>query len=397
MVGKITKKLVDELGAEALVWDRAVRGFAVRRQAGGAATYLLKYRTASRRQRWLTIGPHGSPWTADAARAEALQLVAAVARGEDPAGTRQRAREGATMHALFDRFISDHVDAKLRATTAREYKRLIAATLRPALGHIPVAAVSADDIARLHQRMKSTPTLANRAVVVVAKILAMAERWGMRPLNSNPARGIEKYREVKRTRRLSLEEVQRLGTVLALADVGPIDVPGRRGTTTPYTVSAFALAAIKLLMFTGARKSEILTATWDMVDASRAVLHLPDSKTGAKDILLPVPALAVLDGLVRLEGNPYILPGARDGTAAREHREALAAILSVAKLEGVTLHVLRHSFASIGVDAGLSLPVVGRLLGTARQHDAEVRAVQDPVRAAAELVAGRIAAAMGGA
>jgi integrase len=257
--------------------------------------------------------------------------------------------------------------------------------------------VTSDDVARLHQKMRRTPVHANRALALVAKVFHMAEQWGLRPSGSNPARGIQKYREIKRTRRLSLEELGRFGGAITAAEAGPLDVPGAKGTLRKVHVGPFALAGIKLLVFTGARKSEILEGRWPWLDRDRAVLRLPDSKTGPKDIVLPAPALAVLDGLPRVDGNPHILPGARDGQPLVNISKPLAAILSAAKLEGVSLHVLRHSFASIGVDAGLSLPIVGKLLGHAQASTTQRYAhVADPVRAAGELVAGRIAAAMNG-
>jgi len=393
---KISKAVVDALRPGALVWDTEVSRFGVRRRAD-ARVYLVKYR-ARGRQRWYRIGEHGSPWTPDTARKEAHQVLAAVARGEDPAGARQRARTGASVGELLDRFLSDHAGTKLRASTAREYRKTINAVLRPALGPLPVTAVTVGDVTALHHKRRGTPVHANRAVALCAKVFVMAERWGLRAPGTNPARGIERYREHKRTRRLSLEELGRFGAALAAAERGPLTVPGPDGMAGTVPVSPFTLAAVKLLLFTGCRKSEILTATWDMVDRERAVLHLGDSKTGLKDVLLPAPALAVLDTLPRIEGCPYLLPsGARAGRPLVNIAKPWGAILTAAKLDGVTLHTLRHSFASVGVDSGLGLPVVGKLLGHAQTATTQRYAhVEDPVRAAGELVAGRIAAALRG-
>jgi integrase len=398
MIGKVTKRAVDALEPGALLWDREVRGFAVRRRASEAAVYLVKYRTAGR-QRWYRIGVHGSPWTPESARAEALQVLAAVARGDDPSGARQRVREGATVNALLDRFLTDHVEAKLRASTAGEYRKTIAAVLRPALGPLPVATVTTDDVARLHQKMRKTPVHANRALALVAKVFHMAEQWGLRPSGSNPARSLQKYREIKRTRRLSLEELARLGAALTAAECGTLKVTSAKGKVTKVPISPFALAAVWFLLFTGARKGEILGARWDWLDRGRGVLRLPDSKTGPKDIVLPAPALAVLDELPRIEDCPYIIAsGARIGRPIVNLAKPWAAILAVAKLEGVTLHTIRHSFASVGVDEGLSLPVVGKLLGHSQASTTmRYSHVSSPLRDASELVAGRIAAAMSGA
>lgn len=111
----------------------------------------------------------------------------------------------------------------------------------------------------------------------------MAEVWGLRPSGSNPARRLQKYREIKRTRRLSLEELARLGAALTAAEGGTLTVPRAKGKATKVPVSPFALAAVWLLLFTGARKSEILAARWDWLDRGRGILRLPDSKTGPKD------------------------------------------------------------------------------------------------------------------
>jgi integrase len=257
--------------------------------------------------------------------------------------------------------------------------------------------VSAADVARLHHALRGTPVHANRAVALCSKVFALAERWGLRALGTNPARGIERYREHKRTRRLSLEELGRLGAALDQAARGPLTVPGRDGQTATVHVSPFVLAAVKLLLFTGARKSEILTARWADVDRARAVLHLRDAKSGPRDVLLAAPALAVLDGLPRIDGCAYICAGAREGRPLVNISKGWGAIVAAAALDGVTPHVMRHTHGGVGVDAGLSLPVVGRLLGHAQASTTQRYAhVEDPVRAAGELVAGRIAAALGG-
>src|SRR5262245_11890984 len=127
-----------------------LRGAAARRRGRRVRSQVPSRRGRRGRQRWYRIGPHGSPWTPETARAEARQILAAVARGEDPAGTRQRTRVAMTMSALLDRFLADHVEDKLRATTRREYRRLVSAILKPALGAVAIAAVTPDDVAALH-------------------------------------------------------------------------------------------------------------------------------------------------------------------------------------------------------------------------------------------------------
>ena len=164
------------------------------------------------------------------------------------------------------------------------------------------------------------------------------------------------------------------------------------------------------MILTGARLKEILTAKWDYVNWERGLLLLPDSKTGKKTIYLSSAALAVLNALPQLKGNPYIIPGAgrrpKDGTRkempepAPRHdlKRPWAMVSRAASLEGVRLHDLRHSFAAVGAGASLGLPIVGKLLGhsqpttTARYAHLDA----DPMRRAADLIGNQISAALSG-
>jgi integrase len=125
------------------------------------------------------------------------------------------------------------------------------------------------------------------------------------------------------------------------------------------------IAAIRLLVFTGARLSEILTLRWDHVDLERGFLNLADSKTGAKTIYLNAAARKLMAALPRLEGHPYVIPGERQGRHLVNLEKPWRKIREVAQLPDLRLHDLRHSFASIGAGAGLGLPVIGALPGHA--------------------------------
>lgn len=167
----------------------------------------------------------------------------------------------------------------------------------------------------------------------------------------------------------------------------------RRTLTDPY-----AVAAIRLLILTGARLREILDAQWEHVDIERGVIFLADSKTGRKPVYLSAAALEVLAGLPRIEGNPYIVPGEKAGRPKSDLKRPWAAICKSAGLEGVRLHDLRHSFASIGAGASMGLPVIGKLLGhsqaTTTHRYAHLDA--DPLRRAVDTIGATITAAMNG-
>jgi integrase len=198
----------------------------------------------------------------------------------------------------------------------------------------------------------------------------------MRPEGSNPVRHVEKYRENRIERYLSAQEIERLETVLSEAEKESSEGP-------------FVLAAIRLLLCTGARLGEILTLKWDYVDLDRAVIGLPDSKTGRKTIYLNSLAIELLTSLPRVEGNEFVFVGNRKGAHLVNIRKPWYRIRKLAGIEDARIHDLRHTFASIAVSAGSTLPLTGKLLGHRKSATTERYAhlTDDPVRAANEKVA----------
>ncbi len=371
-------------GTESVLWDSELRGFGVRVQRGGVRSYVLQYRAGDQRGaplRKLTIGRHGSPWTPETARREARRLLGAIADGTDPAAARAERREAPTMADLAQRFLSEHAEAKRKPSTAAEYRRLIDKVILPALGTRRVADVTRAEIAKLHHGLRDVPYQANRVLAVLSKMFNLAERWGLRPDGSNPCRHVEKFGERKRERMLSASELSRLGEALAGHDGSP-----------------FVVGAVKLLIFTGARLGEILGLRWDWIDLDRGEARLPDSKSGAKTLHLPPPALAVLAALPRIEGNPFVIVGHRAGAPLVNLEKPWRTIRATAGLDDVRLHDLRHAFASIAASSGLGLPIIGKILGHTQPATTARYAhlASDPVKAAAAAVAEKIASAMVG-
>jgi integrase len=327
----------------------------------------------------MTIGTHGSPWTPDKARTEAKRLLGQVAGGDDPAGAKAERRKAETVADLAARFLSDHVQAKRKGRTAREYQRLLDKIIAPALGRRKIGDVTRADIARLHHAGRDAPYQANRVLAVLSKMFNLAEAWGLRADGSNPCRHIERNPERGRERMLSATELARLGDALGAYDGSP-----------------YVPAAVKLLLFTGARLSEVLGLRWECVDVERGEARLPDSKTGAKTLHLPPPALAVLVGLPRADGNPHVIVGQKDRAGLVNLEKPWRSIRTAARLPDVRLHDLRHAFASVGAASGNSLLVIGKLLGHAQAATTHKYAHlgADPVKAAAASIAGKIAAAL---
>jgi Arm DNA-binding domain/Phage integrase, N-terminal SAM-like domain len=279
----ITQTTIDELrprpGVQFVCWDRTLPGFGVRVNPQGTKTYVLKYRLHTGRVRWKTIGRFGA-MPLEKARRQAQTDIGIVASGKDPLVVKDAARDAPTLVTVADRFLEEHVEARRKAATLRLYRLVVDNHLKPRLGPVPIADVTADDILKLHHRLRATPYMANRVLAVTSKLINWAATAGFRGPGPhvNPCDGIVKYRERPRKRYLSPQEMTRVGCALRVAE--------RRQAMTPGAVTA-----TRLLLLTGARVSEILSLRWRDVDLIGGALHLPDSKTGEKTIVLSAPAV----------------------------------------------------------------------------------------------------------
>jgi len=384
---KINKRTVDAIqpGVRDLIsWDADLGGFGVRCRVSGAKVYVLKYRHLGR-QRWFTIGQHGAAWTPELARREAKRLLGEVAAGRDPAQSRDTGKAAPTVNKLIDQFLSEHVDTKRKSRTSVEYKRLFDKLIRPVIGRYRIEAVTRSEIAKLHHDLRGTPYQANRVLAVLSKLFNWAERYGYRPDGSNPCRHVEKFKEEKRERFLSAAEMSRLGMVLAKAERDGLEMSS-------------VIHAIRLLIFSGARLTEILTLKWSDVDFERGCLQLSDSKTGAKVIHLNAPALELLASVQSVEGNPHVITGRLTGAHLVNLEKPWRRIRAAAGLNDVRLHDLRHSFASVGAAAGYGLPVIGALLGHTQAATTHRYAhlAADPLKQASDAIGRQIADALAG-
>jgi integrase len=408
--GRITKRSVDALACppgkdREFLWDDAVSGFGVAAFPSGKKVYVAQYRHGGRSRR-ATIGEHGR-LTPDEARSEAKQLLGIVEAGSDPIAERRAAREVQTFKAVADDFLSLHAATKRKARTVAEYQRILQAHILPVIGSKRIVDVRRADVARLHAGLVRTPYEANRTLAVVSAVWNWARRDEV-AATGNPAKAIERYPGQGRERFLTSEEFARLGDALRLAETTglPWQVdetkPAARGApkaeTRSRTLDPFAVAAIRLLILTGARLREILDARWEHVDLERGVIFLPDSKTGRKPVYLSAAAQSVLASLPRVNGNPHIIAGEREGAPKADLKRPWAAVTKAASLDGVRLHDLRHSFASIGAGASMGLPVIGKLLGHTQAATTHRYAHldADPLRRAVETIGSTIDAAMRG-
>lgn len=386
MALKLTDTIVDKLPlpttGNKISYDDDVKGFGVRVTAAGARSFILNYRTRSGLERRYTIGSRPD-WKTGPAREEAKNLKKQIDVGADPMGAVAASREAKTVADLCDRFEKEHLTKK-RESTSRDYKALIKNHILPALKNKKVVEVEFTDIDGLHRKIsKTAPYLANRTVAVLSKMFGLAIKWRWR--TDNPAKGIERNDEQKRHRYLSPAELAKLTEALtALEDQQAANI-------------------FRLLLLTGARRGEVQTAMWDQFDLTAGVWTKPGSTTKQKTmhrVPLSAPARLLLTGL-KEKAKPdavYVFPGR--GTDHRveikaEWREVCIAA-GIVETEIVKdkvlvkpsarIHDLRHTYASVLASAGLSLPIIGALLGhsqpatTARYS----HLMDDPLRAATE-------------
>lgn len=398
MKAKISKQVVDAALPGQSIWDTKTRGFGVRVTKAGVATFVMKYCTGGQ-QRWVKIG-RCDDLTADEARKEAERLRGVIALGGDPAAEKaQRVKEPtlANFAALYVLRYSRH---HKKPSTVREEIGALRNHIVPKLGKMKVRAINREHVADLHRWIKSKdkggPYAANRAAAQLRHMLNYAEDEGLREANSNPVRRLKMFKETPRERFLSPAELARLGAALEAFE-NETALP-RSGAASAEKSNVYPAAAIRLLILTGARRNEILTLRWSEVDLDARLLRLEDSKTGRKSIALPAPAVEILAGLPKQAGNPFVICGAREGQHFVGLQKKWRRVCAAAGLDDLRLHDLRHCFASVGAAGGMSLPLIGSLLGHSQAATTHRYAhlANDPRLAAADSIAASITASMSG-
>ena len=330
-----------------MFWDRDLPGFGVRVYASGSKAYVVQTRGPGGSRR-VTLGRHGT-LTAKQARRKAAEIIDRIKQGDEPVPASSE-QPAFTVAELAERYLETHAAVSCTAHTASLYRGSLRNHILPAFGTMPLGAVGREQVSALHFELRDTPVAANRVLKVLSKMFSLAESWGLIAVGSNPCRFVVKYKEGKRERFLTADEYRRVGRSLT-----DLEAEGR--------MPAHAAAALRLLMLTGCRRNEILTLRWDDVDRKAGELRLPETKTGARMVPLTPTAAAVLAGIPRVPGNPWVFTaGKRNG-----HLSHLSTfwyrVRDRAGLEDVRIHDLRHSFASRALALGESLTMIGRLLG----------------------------------
>lgn len=383
MPTRITDRLVKDLPSppkgNKISYDSEIRGFGIRVTAKGAKSFIINY-TINSRERRFTIGEYPA-WSVAAARAQAVELRREIDKGIDPLQQRIDEREAPTIIDLFKEYESKHLPTKAKRSQSDD-RSMWRTYILPILGeNTKVADVTAKHVDDLHGEIKKDkPVRANRVIEVLRKAFNLAVRWEWRA--DNPCQGLAWAPEQQRERYLSKAELERLAEALD-------NHPDQQ-----------ACDAIRLLIFTGARKSEVLRATWEMFDLDTGTWVKPSHHTKQRRshrVPLSTPAAALLREIktraVSEEGgsltsSSYIFIN-RNGNPLDDLQKIWRQVRESAQVFDVRIHDLRHTYASILVSAGLSLPTVGALLGHT-QAQTTLRYAhlhQDPLRLATEHAA----------
>jgi len=423
---RLTKRFIDSVkpGQEKgdhVIWDKDLKGYGLRVKPSGAMSYVIWYRTKAGDLRKMAIAQVGA-LTPDQARTLAGKHLADAVKGGDPAKDRSDARHDRTVEEVCNAYLADGPAANPTkkasswATDASNIRRHII----PLLGKRRIRTITRDDVLdfqadvtkgktavdvrrkkpdssgvptgggrivysdqikpRGRAIVEGGPGTARRATSVFCALLKFAA--AKKFISESPAKGISLNRPGRVDRHLSPEELARLGEALQRAEAA--------GT------NATAIAALRTLLLTGARKSEILSLQWSQLDLSRGRAYLPDSKTGQKVLVVPAPAVEVLSQLMHEKDGPWVFPGARGKGHLVGLRRILGMVAAEAGLERLRVHDLRHAFASVAVSDGASLYLVGKVLGHVQSRTTERYAhlADDPIRAVADSTSRKIASAL---
>jgi integrase len=365
---KLTKTRIARAGP-GYTWDSEAPGLALRVRESGRRYWIFQWKGAGRRVRRATLGSV-ERFDLKAARRWAKGLDYEIAQGRDPQAEKARRRAAPDVGELGREFLASR-RPELKPPTAEQYERCFRLHLAPHFGRRPAESLTVEDLRRLRER--TPPVAFNRAVAALSAAWNWATSAGWR-LPENPCRRFRRNRERPRRRYLAHAELAALGEALREEETKRPD----------------AVALVRFLALTGLRKGEAMGLEWEDVAGRRASLR--DAKSGAREVPLGAAAVAVLEAQ-RGRGAVRPFPIGSGGLF-----KCWRAVCERAKIEGATVHDLRHSAASLGISRGLPLAVVGGLLGLRRRttSDRYAHLLEDPLQQAAEDLSAEVAAAMGG-
>ncbi|MBX3576357.1 MAG: tyrosine-type recombinase/integrase [Rhizobiaceae bacterium] len=371
-VGKLTKTSIETAIAQRLpviLWDTTTKGFGAKVSDRGICSFIVQYRLPGGRRgrtRRVTIGRFGGPWTVELARQRAKEILGEAVLGSDPADKKAKLGRTVTVSQLCDRYLSEGTATK-KASTLRSDRGRINRHIKVLLGNKLITEITRTDVRRFLKDVSEGKTAvvektgfrgkavvrggkgtATRTVGLLGGIFSFAVDDGL--IVTNPVTGVERHKDRRNQRFLTLDDIRTLGEALRVEE---------ENGANPE-----AIAIVKLLLLTGARRGEVEGLKWSEVDFARSYLCLEDSKTGQKLVRLSEPALAILRNQhVRSSSSPWVFPSRNGLTHFSGTRKIWLRVIGRTNFSGLRIHDLRHSFATIGVELTKSLPHMSGLLG----------------------------------
>jgi integrase len=380
----IRKVPTPEAGA-VTYWDNdpKLSGFGLRLYSTGTKTFFLNYRIDGRERR-ITIGPYPR-WTVQAARERARELRRLIDRGEDPAGEKRERREAPTIQDLIDRYLRDHAPKMALTTKSRmnDHKKILGEIANYLGKRTKVTEVHNGDIRNLHSKISESgrPGRANKVLTVCSKMFSLSlvplpgenTPWRNAVLG-NPCKHIERNPEEGHERFFSQGELAKISDALANYQGGAAD-------------------CIKLIMLTGCRPNEAMRAEWNEFDSEPGYWIKPSAHTKQRKVhKLPLSpaAIELVDRLrEKRKNSSWLFPGDKPGSHIVALWYVWRCVRERAGLDkAARIYDLRHTFASVGAGGGLSLPIIGRLLGHTQSKTTQRYAhlSDDPLREAATKI-----------
>ncbi len=377
---KLNKRSVDSLlppsKGQAVLWDTEVRGYGVRVLPSGTKTFILQYRNPEGIQRRINIGRYGV-LTVDQARDQAKLFLASVIKGEDPADETRRARKGMTVAEMCEWYLAEaragnilgRMNRPIKASSLDMDESRIKTHIIPLLGKRVVAQLSVADVEQMQSDVKNGKTakartggrggqatggagVASRCLGTLQAIIGHAKHKGL--LAAHPTQGAKKLASAKRTRRLSVAEIETLGKAIAFAE---------RNHENPV-----ALGVLKTLLLTGYRREEAQAMQRSWVNAAGGFVSFPDTKGGAQVRAIGPAALKIVQSQPEILGNPYVFASETGAGPYTAVSSCLDRVCKLAGISGVTPHTLRHTFGSIAGELGFSELTIRAMLGHASQN-----------------------------
>ena len=420
---KITKTKVEGLettGKQYEVMDTLQKGFMIRVGTTGRKTFYFQYRDGKGRtakSQKVTIGVYPAI-TVEQAREIAKKLAAKVALGESPARDIQEQKKTLSLKEVGEIYIQEHV-ANLKPKTQVSYSSIFYGHIFPKLGKMKIDAVTTRALTKFHHGMRETPYHANRAIAVLSGLFSWSSKNGYTPKGFNPCQDVERYPEKRKDIFLNEEQLAQILTTLEIMEQNGSELNNRRKISAnsrksaeenntdnealksingkPYRnyITAQTANIFRLLILTGAREGEIQSLKWSYIDLNKGCILLPDSKTGFKKIELPEDAIAILKDIPH--ASEYVFPSPKEDAKTPYQsniKDPWRDIMHFAGMsgEGWRIHDLRHAFASVAVNSGASLPIIGKALGhkNASTTARYAHVAESPAHKAAERTAGRI-------